>query len=275
MSKFPVALQLYSVRDDVAKDLEGTLRKVKAMGYDGVEFAGPFDRPASEVKALCDEIGLVPLSAHIAMEILLDDPDDFLAQYKALGCEQMVLPFLSNEYRPGNDKFWEVIGNAKTIGESCKKAGLKFAYHNHDFEFTKIDGEYALDILYSQVPADLMETQLDTCWVNVGGADPVEYIKKYAGRAFTVHLKDFIGQKAAKMYALLGDANNEQKQVSDSEAFCLRPVGYGKQDFPAILQACEEAGVKWLIVEQDDPSMGKTPLECAEMSINYLKIINK
>ncbi len=271
MVSLPIGLQLYSVREDAAADFEGTLRKVKEMGYDGVEFAGLYGKEPAEVKRLCEEIGLNPISAHVPFVDMMADPEGVIGAYKEIGCKQVVIPYLTEEYRPGQERFQEVIDGARVLGEVCGKLGMKLAYHNHDFEFVKIDGEYALDILYREVPDTLLETQLDTCWVNVGGADPVEYVRKYAGRMLTVHLKDFVGEKSEHMYALIGIDEGEKKESTD--AFELRPVGYGKQDFPAIIKASEESGAKWLIVEQDEPSMGKTPLECAKMSIDYLKTL--
>ena len=105
----------------------------------------------------------------------------------------------------------------------------------------------------------------------MAGEDPAAYVRKYSGRAPLVHLKDFVGSKTANMYQLIG-VDDDQKQEA-VEAFAFRPVGYGVQDFPAILSAAEDAGAEWVIVEQDMPSMGKTPLQCAEMSIQYLKTL--
>ncbi len=260
MYSFPIALQLYSVRDDAEADFLGTLKKVKSMGYNGVEFAGLYGYSANEVKQMCEEAGLVPVSAHVAFLEMMDDPE-LLKVYKEIGCNYVVIPYLSEEYRPDGAKFHEVIAGAKFLGQKAKELGLTLCYHNHSFEFEKIGDEYALDILYKEVPADLLSTQLDTCWVNVGGENPADYIRKYAGRVEIVHLKDFVGTKA--------------KQPDEAEDFELRPVGYGVQDFPAILEASKEVEAKWLVVEQDMPSMGKTPLECAEASINYLNTINK
>ena len=269
MCQFPVAIQLYSLRDAVASDFEGTLKKVKAMGYDGVEFAGLHGKSADEVKALCEDIGLTPISAHVSLLELRADPDAVLKTYAQIGCEYIVIPYLIEEYRPGNPKFAEVIESAKMLGAKAKEYGMTLCYHNHDFEFVKIGEEYALDILYSEVSADLLETELDTCWVNVGGENPVDYLLKYTGRANIVHLKDFVGSRTENMYALIGIDEGEKKDTKGK--FEFRPVGYGVQDFPAILAACEKAGAKWVVVEQDEPSMDKSPLECAEMSINYLR----
>lgn len=267
---FPIAVQLYSVRSDMAANFEGTLKKVKEMGYDGVEFAGLFGRSASEIREMCEKIGLIPVSAHVPFVDMMNDPS-VLEAYAEIGCEYVVIPYLTEEYRPGHEKFREVIEGAKFLGEKAKALGLKLAYHNHDFEFEKIDGEYALDILYNEVPTELLQTQLDTCWVNVGGEDPVAYIRKYAGRAEMVHLKDFVGCKSENMYALIGI--DEDKKKDTEGKFEFRPVGSGVQNFPAILAAAEDAGTKWIIVEQDSPSMGLTALESAKASIDYLKTL--
>ena len=145
-------------------------------------------------------------------------------------------------------------------------------YHNHDFEFLKLDGKYALDILYEEVGPELLQTQIDTCWVNVGGENPSDYVTKYAGRIPTVHLKDFAGSKSEKMYALIGiDDSAEQKE--EKNTFEFRPVGKGVQDFPSIVKASIDGGAQWFIVEQDQPSMGLTPMECAKASIEYVKSI--
>ncbi len=270
MIKFPIALQLYSVRDDMAADFEGTLKKVKAMGYDGVEFAGLFGKSAAEVKTLCDEIGLTPISAHVTFVDMIANPD-MLKTYQEIGCKFVVIPYLNPEYRPGNEKFDDVIKYSKILGEKANSFGMKLAYHNHDFEFEKIDGEYALDVLYKEVPANLLQPELDTCWVNVGGVDPADYIRKYTGRQQILHLKDFVGTKSENMYALIGIDENEKKDTKGQ--FEFRPVGKGVQDFPEILKAAEDAGVEWVVVEQDNPSMGLSPLECAKTSIDYLKTL--
>ena len=268
--KFPVALQLYSVREEMEQDFEGTLAKVHEMGYDGVEFAGLFGHSAQQVKALCEKYALTPVSAHVPFVDMMADPS-LLETYAQIGCQFVVIPYLTEEYRPGQEKFAKVIEGARMLGEKANALGMKLCYHNHDFEFVKLGEAYALDILYQEVPQSLLQTQLDTCWVNVGGENPAAYVRKYAGRCEIVHLKDFAGQKSEHMYALIGI--DDEKKDEGTGAFEFRPVGYGKQDFPAILAACEAAGTKWVVVEQDQPSMGKTPLECAKMSVDYVRSI--
>ena len=267
----PVALQLYSVRDDASKDLAATLRAVKEMGYDGVEFAGMYGHSAEYIRGLLDGIGLVAVSAHVPYLDMLKDPKGVLSQYAEIGCKFVAIPYLNPEYRPGQPEFANVIENAKMLGRVAKELGMTLLYHNHDFEFVKLDGEYALDILYKEVPAELLETEIDTCWVNVGGEDPSAYVRKYTGRAPVVHLKDFhiSGKLPKHMYALIGI--DEDKEEEEESTFEFRPVGYGMQNIPSILEASVDAGASWVVVEQDSPSMGKTPMESAKLSRDYLK----
>ncbi len=269
--KFPIAIQLYSVREDMEKDFYGTLKKVKEAGYDGVEFAGLFGEKPEDVKKALKELELVPVSAHVPYYDMLSDPENTLKDYKEIGCEYVAVPYLTEECRPGTDGFKDTVEGIRKIGEAAKKLGLQLLYHNHDFEFVKIDGKYALDVLYDTVPTELLKTELDTCWVNVGGENPAAYITKYSGKSPVVHLKDFAGSKGnGPLYKLIGIDDEGEAPASTFE---FRPVGYGVQDFYSILNASEKAGAEWVVVEQDEPSMNKTPLECAVLSINYLKTL--
>jgi sugar phosphate isomerase/epimerase len=265
----PIAIQLYTLRDDCAADFKGTLKKVKEMGYDGVEFAGLNGLSAAEVKSMCDELGLTPISAHVPYYDMVADPEGVLRTYAEIGCRYVAIPYLTPECRPGTDGFVKVVENAAMLGKVARDLGMTLLYHNHDFEFEKIDGKYALEILYDTVPADLLQTELDTCWVRVGGEDPAPYVRKFAGRTPIVHLKDYAGGKSEHMYELIGIESEEK--ASEEKPFEFRPVGFGVQDVPGIIAAATEGGAGWLVVEQDQPSMGLTPLQCAEKSINYLR----
>ncbi len=266
----PIGLQLYSVRDEMEKDFKGTLKKVKAMGYDGVEFAGLFDHSVEEVKEALAEADLVPVSAHVPFVDMMADPEGLMDTYSRIGCKYVVIPYLTEEYRPGCEKFQEVIDGARVLGEAANKYGMKLLYHNHDFEFVKLDGKYALDVLYDTIPADLLQTEIDTCWVNVAGENPADYIRKYTDRAPIVHIKDFFKKgEVSKMYALIG-IEDEETEAKEEGVFEFRPVGYGLQDVISLIKASEDAHANWIIVEQDEPSLGKKPIECVTMSINYL-----
>ena len=267
-----IAVQAYSVRDFAEKDFFETLEQIKAMGYEGVEFAGLYGHSAEEVKAKCEELGLNPISAHVPYYDILSNPEAVLSQYAQIGCKYVAIPSLTEECRPGTAGFSDVVKNAELFGKVAKDLGMTLLYHNHDFEFEKLDGKYALDILYDTVPSSLLQTELDTCWVNIGGEDPASYIRKYNGRTPVVHLKDFVGGKTKNMYALIGIDSDESE--APTAQFEFRPVGYGAQNFPKIIAASKESGAEWVIVEQDSPSMGLTSMECIKKSIDYLKTLD-
>ncbi len=265
----PVAVQVYSVRDDAKADLRATLEKIKKIGYDGVEFAGLYQNSPEDIKKMCEEIGLVPVSAHVPYLDMVANPD-ILKDYATIGCKYVAVPYLVAENRPGTPDFPNVINNVRKLGEKARELGITLLYHNHDFEFIKLDGKYALDILYEEVSADLLQTELDVCWVNVGGENPADYIRKYANRCPVVHLKDFVGTKSESMYELIGIESKAPSRPSDFE---FRPVGLGVQDFPAILKAAEESGAEWVVVEQDKATMGLTPMESITKSKEYLNTL--
>lgn len=266
----PVALQLYTVRDDTAKDFAGTLKKVKEMGFDGVELAGFGNYSAAEARKILDDCGLKAISAHVPYDALVGNTEKTLSDYKILGCNYIAIPWLDAKKAPGGEEFSTMIDPILQIGKAAKAAGITLLYHNHEFEFKKVDGVYGLDILYNSIPEEFLQTQIDTCWVKVAKLDPAEYVRKYKGRAPLVHLKDFImeGDVTGNLYELIGN-DNEDAPIS-KKGFEFRPVGQGMQDFPAILEACVYAGTEWVIVEQDESSTCP-PMEAVKMGREYLK----
>lgn len=223
-----IGLQLYTLREELEKDFEGTVRKVAELGYKGVEFFHFFGRTAEQVKALLQETGLVALGAHRSYETMLKDAEAEIAYNLEIGNRNLIVPYLSEA-----DRNWkEVAGNLRIIGEKCKEGGAVLSYHNHDFEFTeKVDDRTVFDYLFEEVPADLLQVEFDTCWGHFAGYDPVEYIAKYAGRLPIIHLKDV-----------------KRREDGSPETVVL---GEGEVNLTAILQAAEKAGVEWAVVEQD------------------------
>jgi len=263
----PVGLQLYSVRDFLQNDFEGTLKKLKDMGYDYVETAGFYGKTAEEFAAGLKAAGLTAISAHVPYVEMVADPDKVISNCKTLGMKYVAIPYLDDKTRPGSEGFDGVLETIKSFGKKCADNGITLLYHNHDFEFIKMpDGRYGLDYMYETVDASLLQTELDCCWVNVAGEVPAEYIKKYAGRCPVVHLKDFTGVKSENMYNLIG----LKETAKETSAFEFRPVGYGKQDIPTIIKAAIASGASYLVVEQDQPGE-QTSLEAVEMSRKYLK----
>jgi len=279
----PVAIQLYSLRDETKADFVGTLKAVKEMGYDGVEFAGlrEFEDKPEELKKILDEIGLVPISAHVTTDEYMCDEGGIYAvldRYQKVGVKYVAVPYLVEDRRPGAARWNDPAVPNNTldlltrIAKGAKERGMMLLYHNHDFEFkNKVDGKYMLEVLYDSIPADIFQSELDTCWVNIGGEVPADYIRKFTGRAPVVHLKDFhmTGSLPKHLYALIGI--DEEESEAEEATFDFRPVGHGMQDMPAILAASVDAGAGWVVVEQDDPSVGTTPMECAAKSIAYVK----
>lgn len=267
-----IGVQVYSVRDAAEKDFVGTMKEIKKMGYDGVELAGDYGLSADTIRRTLEELKLIPISAHVPMTDMYEKPEEVFSFYRAVGVPYIAVPYISEEYRPGTPAFPETIEMIRKIGETAKAYGMRLLYHNHDFEFVKIDGKYGLDVLYDSIPADLLQTEIDTCWVKVAGEDPAAYVKKYSGRAPIVHLKDFYKEEGAsrdEMYELIGIA----KKAKQTSAFEFRPVGHGMQRFPGIIDAAEEAGSDWLIVEQDRPSLGLTSMESIDLSRKYLRSV--
>lgn len=268
MKTLPVGIQLYTVRNEMEKGVPACLAAVKAAGYDYVETAGLFGLTGEQFRAELDKAGLKAVCAHVPFSDMEKDPEGIVNTYKTIGCSYIAVPYLGAGQRPGDEGFDEVLKSINEFGAYCHKNGITLLYHNHDFEFVKLEnGEYGLDYMYSNTPAENLQTELDTCWVNIGGEVPAEYIRKYAGRCPVVHLKDFVGSKSENMYALIG---TDAAKMEDSNKFEFRPVGSGKQDFPAILEAAVESGAEYVIVEQDN-TYDIPCLEAAKMSRDYLK----
>lgn len=267
----PVGVQLYSIRDSVEADMHAALAQVKELGYDGVEFAGLYGNKPADIRAWCAELGLNPISSHVPLDDMLADTEGTLAAYKEIGVRFVVVPYVTEERRPGAAKFDETIEEIARIGKIAADMGLTLLYHNHDFEFHKVGGEYGLDILYKRVPAAYLQTELDTCWVNVGGENPADFVRKYTGRAPVVHLKDFhmSGKLPKHLYALIG--LDDDKTDDEPSTFEFRPCSCGMQDMPALLAASVDAGAEWVIVEQDEPSMGLSRMESIAKSRENLR----
>jgi sugar phosphate isomerase/epimerase len=263
MKKLPIAYQLYCVRDFMERDVDGTLQKVKELGFDGVEFAGFFGYSSADMKALLVKHGLKAISSHVPLQLIIANPEETIRYHKELGCEYIAVPYLTEEDRPGAPGFAKVLSIMYTFANQCKAAGITLLYHNHDFEFRKVSGIYGLDFIYQAIPSDLLQTEIDTCWVKFAGVDPITYLASYQGRAPIVHIKDFVSDNSGRTpYALIGldDA------PIDRSGFSYRPFGHGSQDPEGLVQAAIDAGAKWLVLEQDEP-YGENPFEDAKLSM--------
>ena len=247
MSKIPIALQLYTVRDETAKDFKGTVRKVAQMGYAGVEFAGTGGLSAQEMKDLLAETKLKPAGNHVGLGPLETELEQVISFQKAIGNRFVGIPALPGEMRNPSG-FRKAAAAMNRIGAELKKAGLVLYYHNHNFEFDVVQGERGIDILLKETDPDLVKFQCDVYWAYYAGEDPAAFIRAHAGRFPLIHLKDM---------AITGD----QRTFTE--------VGEGVLDFQAIFAASEAQGAEWYIVEQD--VCARPSLESARISLQNLK----
>jgi sugar phosphate isomerase/epimerase len=224
-----VGIQLYTLRAELARDLEGTIRRVAALGYAEVELAGLYERSPADLRALLDGAGLVAPSGHFPLPSL--GPAELprtIEACVALGHRWLVCPFLPANERT-LDHYRRHAEHFDRVGEACRAAGLRFAYHNHDFELRAEGGEVPLELLLRSTSPQLVDFELDLYWVTKGGGDPLDTIARHPGRFALWHVKDM-------------DAT-EQRSFAE--------VGTGVIDFPAIFARSEQAGAKHYYVEQD------------------------
>lgn len=250
MARIPIALQLYSVREDAARDLPGVLKAVAKMGYDGVEFAGYYGHDAPAIRAMLDELGLKVAGAHVGIDTLLgDELEKSVAFHKTLGNINLVVPGLPRE-RTESRAAW--LDTAKTMSEIAARLaphGMRTGYHNHHIEFVPLDGELPWDTFFGNTSPEVI-MQFDTGNALHGGADAAPFLQRYPGRARTVHLKEY---SAGNDTALIGE---------------------GDVPWPTIFELCETIGnTEWYIVEQE--SYAFPPLECVDRCLQKLRAMGK
>jgi sugar phosphate isomerase/epimerase len=249
MKTLPIALQLFSIREEAQQDFAKAMQKVKQMGYDGVELAGLYDHTPEEIRDILNNVGLIPMSAHVAYQEIMENIENTIHKYASIGCGFIAIPYLMEEDRYGSKSYEEFLKNIPVIAEACKKEGITLLYHNHDFEFKKTtEGRYVLDALYQSFPKSQLQVELDTCWTKVAGEEPVAYMKKYENRLPVVHLKDYISTNPVVFAA----------------------VGHGVQDIASILEQAVKGGSQWVVVEQDSHTQN-TAMEDARISREYLR----
>jgi len=243
MSKIPLGIQLYTVRDALKEDYRGVLRQLAQMGYQGFEFAWNYGgmNPA-ELAAFLKEIGVKTCGLHLRKDDIVNPESEAWVYAKALACP-FVTTSLQKEVQTDLDA---AIAVCNLAGQNAAAKGVTFTYHNHAGEFVKVNGQYALDLLYQRTDPAKVKGELDTFWIKKGGEDPVPYLLKYAGRVPQVHLKDM---------------NPATQDFTE--------IGEGLMDLPAIYQAAARMGVQWIIYEQD--KCAGPALESARKSITNLR----
>lgn len=245
MNKIPLALQLYTVRDETARDFTGTIRRVAEMGYDGVEFAGYGSLTAEELRSLLSEVGLHAYSSHVRLDLLEQQLDQEIAYCKQIGSPYLILPWLAPDMR--NEEAIRILApRLNEFGKRCREQGITFGYHNHDFEFaTQSNGKMLLDLLLSQTDPSLVSLELDIYWAAFAGVSPASVLEQYAGRIPIIHLKDMTPDRH------------------------FAEVGDGTLNLAQLLPVAEKSGTQVFIVENDAP--GIPSLDSARRSLINLR----
>lgn len=244
----PIGLQLYTVRDEMKKSVPMTLARVARTGYKEVEFAGYFNHTAKEIRDQLKNTGLTAPSAHVGFPELGQSWDKIIDDAHVVGHKYLVSPWIDDKYRTvsGYKQVAELFNKA---GEATKKAGIQFAYHNHNFEFPPVDGVVPYDLLLAETDRDKVKMEMDVYWITKAGADPLAYFKKHPGRFPLLHIKDM-------------DATPDKGMVD---------VGKGVINWRAILGHRSQAGTKHIFVEHDQP---KDAYASIRNSYQYLRNLN-
>jgi sugar phosphate isomerase/epimerase len=241
-----ISIQLFTVREPIAQDLEGTLAKLAQLGYKWIEpFQGAYGgKSASEFKALIDSLGLKVSGSHVPMHELRTNLSANIDYLKAVGCHHLICAIADFSDFKHKQGVLDTAAYCNEVGRQAKAAGMYFSYHNHSHEFFEAGGKYIMDLLLENTDPALMGLELDVFWATKAGLDAAEYQAKWRERSIAVHCKDFNPKAAAPGFA---------------------PVGEGVVDFPAIFKAATKA--EWFVVEQD--SNGE-PLQNAATSFKAL-----
>jgi len=258
MAKIPIALELYSVRHDLENDPLGTLKAVAEMGYEGVEFAGPPKHTGDELKAMLDETGLVCCGWHTPFNLAQDDTlDATIALNKTIGNPYVILPGIPEPMRRTREDWLKTAGFFNELAKKLAPHGMATGYHNHNIEFTELDGEIPWYTLFDNTDASVI-MQLDAGNALSGGGDCIEILKRYPGRPVTVHLKPYT--------VALG---KEDRRAG------FRPI-IGEDDIPwaEVFDLCEADGsTKWYIVEYESDAF--EPLVAVRKCLEALRAMGK
>ena len=250
MTRIPIALQLFSIRSDCEKDLPGTLKAVADMGYDGVDMAGYYGYPATEIRKMLDDLGLDIAGCHTSLATLSDENLSKTIEYNhILGNRFLIVPWLPEEQRSSKDAWLKTANLFNNIASKLEPEEMYTGYHNHHVEFTPVEGEVPWDLFYSNTQSRVVH-QIDTGNAILGGAKPEYYLEKFRGRSLTVHLKAY---SASNNTALIGEDDT---------------------NWDEIFRLCESTGgTEWYIVEQE--SYAYPPLECVDRCLKALKTMGK
>ncbi|MCX5758650.1 MAG: sugar phosphate isomerase/epimerase [Candidatus Hydrogenedentes bacterium] len=243
-----IALQLYTLRDAAKKDLPGTLKKAREIGWEYVQWSGMPDMSAEEIRKVLDDAGLKAISAHTSVESFEKDFDAAVKFWKTVGNTNVAPGGMMGDCKDSLEAWKRGAKRLDAVGEKLRGVGMRLSYHNHNAEFERFpeDPRCKLDILMDETKPENLCAELDVAWVLAGGADPAAYIRKYKNRCNDIHVKDLAAMKPVKFAA----------------------IGKGILDWKDIFAAGREAGIEWYIYEQDN--CYGDPFGCAKISFEFM-----
>jgi sugar phosphate isomerase/epimerase len=253
--KGPVGLQLYSLRDNFAKDVPTTLDQVKAFGIKYVETAGTYGLTPEKFRAELDARGLKAVSGHFGYELCRDHIEDVARDAKILGLEYVGCAWIPHQDPFDEKTCREAAAVFNRAGEALAKHGLKFFYHTHGYEFLPYGNGTLFDLLMAETKPDLVHFQMDVFWIVHPGQDPVKLLEKYGSRFELMHIKDMKKGTPTGLFTGHSEVTNNV------------PLGSGTLDWPAIFKAARKAHVKWYFIEDESP----TSVEQIPQSLQYLE----
>ncbi len=248
-----IAAQLFFFRNEMSASPVKTLKKIKEIGFTKVEAAGLYGCKAEYLRGICDALGIEIVSDHISMSALRYQTEDMIHDLKALGCRYVAVPWLGREDLPGGEKFSETVKFFAEIGERLANEGITFMFHNHSNEFIRVNGDYALDVLYNSVSPKLLKAEIDVGWATYMDVDAAKLVGRYKGRLPIVHVKDFSGDNSV-------NENGTRAPLVDC------PAGCGNVPLAEVVKESLTAGAELFVTDQDNPSDGLNVFECAAKS---------
>ncbi|MFN0107791.1 MAG: sugar phosphate isomerase/epimerase family protein [Blastocatellia bacterium] len=254
--KNSLAVQLWSFRNDFKKDVPGTLKRVRKLGFTNVELAGTYGMTAQRFRAELDKAGLKAVSMHIELETAREKIDEVIRDAKVLGVQEVGVPWIESPFTKTD--CLQAIEIFNRAGEKLAANGMRFFYHIHGYEFVpNVGGAGTLfDLLMEKTNPKFVSMQLDTYHVAFPGQDPVKLMQKYPGRFSSLHLKDIRKN-------VVGDNSGDFREKD------AVPMGQGKINWPEVLKASEKEGVKWHILEDETTAVWQS----VQQSLKYLETV--
>jgi sugar phosphate isomerase/epimerase len=242
-----IGLQLYTVREETAKDFLGTIQKVAKTGYQGVEFAGYYGTPARRLKETLDGAGLVVAGTTVQWPVLEMGLEASIEYCRLIDCPAIICPWIDESTRQSLDDFKKIVDRFHYFGAKCAENGMRFLHHIHGFEFAQVSGTCLMDYMLEHCDPKLVNFEIDVYWVEHAGVDSVQFMEKHAGRCPYIHFKD----------------------TKDKQNFRDTEIGEGAIDMPSIMRLGKAHQAEWFIVEQE--AFDIPPMQSIEISLKNLK----